>query len=287
MEPSQTQSVYRRMCNTHTSSPSKLSYGGILDDAQLNLILLCDEYGLENLYRMIMIQNPRVDLASIKDNYKFHGLHLLTRYELIRNSVIQMFQKKSHSIAAEVEDIFNFYDVLLYENRTPDISVKKPFRENASFNFDPKEKEKFLAEPADDRFVVLIVEGMKLHVDSFTLVNQSPVFKEILEIAPRNKSGKKTLPGQGVNEVAHLLTFLTEPREIEAQNTDLMALANLAQEYQIALLKNKIRIFLENIKEEKAEEQLKYLKLVNMMNFSQIVQFKIFAQIGKGFRDID
>uniref|UniRef100_A0A7M5XCC1 BTB domain-containing protein n=1 Tax=Clytia hemisphaerica TaxID=252671 RepID=A0A7M5XCC1_9CNID len=128
-----------------------------------------------------------------------------------------------------------------------------------------------------------MVEGMKLHVDSFTLVDQSPVFKEMLEIAPRNKSGKKilALAGQGVNQVAHLLTFLTEPREIEAQNTDLMALANLAQEFQIALLNNKIRIFLENIKEEKAEEQLKYLKLVNMMNFSQIVQFKILAQIGK------
>ena len=57
---------------------------------------------------------------------------------------------------------------------------------------------------------------------------------------------------------------------ILANNTDLMALANLADEFEISLLKDKIWVFLENVQEEKPEIQLRYLKLVNMMKFSQL-----------------
>ena len=133
-----------------------------LSKDQLKLILLADKFDVKQLYREFMIQTPRIELGSMKENQAFQDLPLLTRYELIRNSVIHLFQRKGHTIISEVEDIFNFYDVLLYENRAPDISARKPFKEETSFQYDPKEKESFLAKPKDTQFVVLIIERIKL-----------------------------------------------------------------------------------------------------------------------------
>ena len=68
-----------------------------------------------------------------------------------------------------------------------------------------------------------------------------------------------------------------------ASNTDLRALVNLTDEFEIALLKDKIQVFLENVKEEKPDVQLKYLKLANMMKFSTLSSlFNLLNQIGKG-----
>ena len=206
------------LSNEHPSCPSNSHYiWTFTTKDRLKLLLLANKFDIKKLYREFMIQTPRIDLGSMKENQPFQDLPVLTRYELIRNSVIQLFERKGHTIISEVEDIFNFYDVLLYENRTPDISARKSFKEEPSFQYYPKEKDNFLAEPTDTQFVVLIIEGIKLYVDSYILVDNSPVFREMLETAPRNENGKKVLamPGQDVNQVVHLLTFLSEPRKIE------------------------------------------------------------------------
>ncbi|XP_066927017.1 uncharacterized protein [Clytia hemisphaerica] len=272
------------LCTKHPNRPSNSSFNYTLNKDQLKLIKLATKFDIKTLYHETMSPTPRIDLGSMKDNQAFQDLPMLTRYELLRNSVIHLFQRKGQSIISEVDDIFNFYDVLLYEKRTPDISAKKSFQEEPCFEYDPKEKDCFLAEPADKRFVVLIIEGIKLYVDSYILVDNSPVFEEMLETAFRDESGKKVLamPGKDVNQIAHLLTFLSEPREIEVNNTDLLALASLIDEFEMTLLKDKIRLFLENVHEDKPKVQLKYLKLVCMLRLSSVSKFNILNQIGRG-----
>ncbi|XP_066910196.1 uncharacterized protein [Clytia hemisphaerica] len=228
---------------------------------QLSILFLADKYDLNDLYLHVMSKYPTMDPEEMNESLIFPKLKKLTKYELIRNTLMNNFRSKK-SLLPEVTDIFRFLDVYLYEGRIIDLSVQKPFERTQSFQYDPREKEKFLAQPADDSFVVLVVEGMRLYVESFTLVNHSPVFKKMLETASRDESGKKVLamPGNDVNQVAHLLTYLSSAREI-GSHSDVVSLASLAEKFQIKWLMNKIEVFLKTVQEDRPEYISKYLKL--------------------------
>ena len=151
--------TFNSMQTKSSTTPSKITCD------QISILLLADQYDLNNLYSHIMSKYPALDPKEMNENPSFPKLKSLTQYELIRNTLMDKFRsKKSH--LPEVKDIFRFLDIFLYEGRIVDLSVQKPFERVLSFRYDPNEKDKFLSKPADKNFAVLLVDGIRLYVDS-------------------------------------------------------------------------------------------------------------------------
>ena len=201
----------------HSDGPSKISDNTQLNEKQLEILLKADRFELMNLYRNLLRKKPRIELNAIsKENKTFLDMKPMTRYELVRNSLIE--KSKDHTsdnkFLTEVQDIFKFYDVILYEDRVIDLSAKKDFENADDFKFDGNEKNCFLAEPKDTHWAILVVEDVKIYVDLFVLSQASPVFEEMLTTASQEENGKKILkmPGKNVDQVVQFVTFLIKPK---------------------------------------------------------------------------
>ncbi|XP_066914081.1 uncharacterized protein [Clytia hemisphaerica] len=271
----------------HPDGPSQISDNTQLNDKQLDILLKADKFELKNLYRTLLRKKPRMELSTIsKENKTFIDMKPITRYELIRNSLIE--KSKSHTsdnkFLTEIEDIFKFCDVILYEDRVIDLSAKKDFENADHFKFDGNDKNSFLAEPNNAHYAILIAEDVKLYVDSFVLSEASPVFEEMLETASRDVNGKKILelPGKCFDQVVQFLTFLKKPTMIREEKVDMLSLATLAAEYKVDRLLKRIEEFIQKIEEKRPKILLKYLKLASEMNFSKEATENILNQIGRG-----
>uniref|UniRef100_A0A7M5XKG7 BTB domain-containing protein n=1 Tax=Clytia hemisphaerica TaxID=252671 RepID=A0A7M5XKG7_9CNID len=196
-------------------------------------------------------------------------------------------------VGMEIQMIFNFLDLEVYENRMVDLAPKK----NPIFM--PKNNyltslEKFVdlesiscnKESAD--CVTLVVEEREIHVNSFLLTNNSPVFKAMLSSNSfkEGQSKRIELPGKNFNQIIYLLQHLYSSKHIGNIHR-VRDLSLLCREYQIDWLTEKIKTFIiEEGSKNTADEILQYLTLSEEANFGLPLYETLVNQLHDSFQTI-
>ena len=198
-------------------------------NTQLETLNIAYNHGLFEFLHKHFIRQKKVlkDFGLIKSQ-NFKAMNREMRYELLKNSINEKlllvekgFQgvKSRHRIydqeIMELEFIFNFFNLMIYENRTGDIAAKKSLFDTVSINQLEKESinPKSISYPeASEDCVTLVVEGKQIHVNSFLLTNNSPVFEAMLNSTFKEGRNRKIeLPGKKFNEIIYFLQFLHSP----------------------------------------------------------------------------
>ena len=155
----------------------------------------------------------------------FKTLHKEIRYEILK-SVIYKENKRNDEASyydvelMELQFIFNFFDMLVYENRTADIIAKKSLWTLPLDNMISLEKlvdvKSISCEKDSKDCVTLIVENQEINVIAFLLTNNSPVFKAMLNSNSFKEGQSRVieLPGKKYLEIVYFLQFLHSPQEL-------------------------------------------------------------------------
>ena len=154
-------------------------------------------------------------------------------YELVKNSIKILFHEvdeknltfldrhKQHY--AEMISILNFFDNVFYDDNVIDISPKnkkgKIFSKAFQYSTNNVIRKITCAEDFVDR-ATLIIEDKRIHVKSFILTDNSPVFKTMLHSTSFKEGQTKTieLPGKSLDEVVYFLEFLQYPKQIDGKS---------------------------------------------------------------------
>ena len=118
----------------------------------------------------------------------------------------------------ELECILNFFDLIFYDDNVVDLSPKqKSYLEILPFEYDTQNSiPKITCDEDFEGRVTLIVEGHKIHVKSFILTDNSPVFKAMLQSTSFKEGQTKTieLPGKRLDEIVYFLEFCKNSRKV-------------------------------------------------------------------------
>ena len=155
-------------------------------------------------------------------------------YELVKNSIKILFHEvdeknltfldrhKQHY--AEMISILNFFDNVFYDDNVIDISPKNKKGKifSKAFQYSTNNVIRKITCDAED-FVdraTLIIEDKRIHVKSFILTDNSPVFKTMLHSTSFKEGQTKTieLPGKSLDEVVYFLEFLQYPKQIDGKS---------------------------------------------------------------------
>ena len=197
------------------------------DKKKLNVLKLADNYGLIKLRRGLL-RGVNIIKSEITRSNEFLNLAQSSRFEILKNTFISQFiRNKSFSreegkdlTLVELRVILNFLGLLIHENRTVDLAVKEsqmePFEEVNS----PQECIQMLSSEQDINEVILNVgHGKKqLYVDRFTLTQNSPVLKEMLNKDSKGVQ-KKSLdfPQRSQFDMIQFISFLKKPKDIKGK----------------------------------------------------------------------
>ena len=160
-------------------------------------------------------------------------------YELVKNSIKIIFHEvnKDHfkilqsyeSGYAEMLSILIFFDQVFYDDNVIDVLPKN--KKGQIFKRTPYQYRTSsligkitCAEDFIDR-ATLIVEDKRIHVKSFVLTDNSPVFKAMLQSTSFKEGQTKTieLPGKSLDEIVHFLEFLLYPKKIDGKSIWLLS----------------------------------------------------------------
>ena len=154
-------------------------------------------------------------------------------YELVKNSIKVLFHDiKDHNLNilntynkgyGEMLSILNFFDHIFYDDNVIDILPK-----NKRGQIFQKEPFQFKTRCVIGRITcgedfvdraTLIIEDKRIHVKSFILTDNSPVFKTMLQSTSFKEGQTKTieLPGKSLDEVVYFLEFLHYPKQIDGK----------------------------------------------------------------------
>uniref|UniRef100_A0A7M5UTA3 BTB domain-containing protein n=1 Tax=Clytia hemisphaerica TaxID=252671 RepID=A0A7M5UTA3_9CNID len=124
--------------------------------------------------------------------------------------------------------------------------------------------------------ITLVIGEKEVHVNSFILTNNSPVFKAMLSSTDFKEGQNKKIefPGKKFNEVVYFLHFLRSFRQIQ-DSTDVLVLAPLCQEYQVDWISNKIKSFLLQDATKDTETILRHLVVTEKIDFGSKVEKKL------------
>ena len=154
-------------------------------------------------------------------------------YELVKNSIKILFHDINdrdliilniyNKGYGEMLSILNFFDHIFYDDNVIDILPKNKRGEifqKAPFQF--KTRCVIGRITCGEDFVdraTLIVENKRIHVKSFILTDNSPVFKTMLQSTSFKEGQTKTieLPGKSLDEVVYFLEFLRYPKQIDGK----------------------------------------------------------------------
>ena len=158
-------------------------------------------------------------------------------YELVKNSIKILFHDiddgrgyndfkilDTHNKGyGEMLSILNFFDHIFYDDNVIDILPKNkrgPIFQKAPFQF--KTRCVIGRITCGEDFVdrtTLIVENERIHVKSFILTDNSPVFKTMLQSTSFKEGQTKTieLPGKSLDEIIYFLEFLHYPKQIDGK----------------------------------------------------------------------
>ena len=163
---------------------------------------------------------PKFDL--LKDP-TFMQLDKQMRYGIIKNTINRHRSKKLQSDlnieSVELQIILNFFDLIVYDGRTVELAPRKSLKQpNPLKSFDDSLNGNGLIYCDEDSkdCVTLVVEEKEIHVNSFLLTNNSPVFKSMLKSTSfkEGQSKRIELPGKNYSEFLFFLGYLQSPQDI-------------------------------------------------------------------------
>ena len=177
-----------------------------------NLLVL--ELCSKSLRVKLLRNNPWIKDVALLTTPKFEQMSRSNRYELWKNTVICNFNKLcSTQNEVELLTIFNYFDLLIYQDRIVDLCPGIDFLEPLNFVYDKNDIEKITcAEDFVDR-ATLIIEDKRIHVKSFILTDNSPVFKTMFHSISFKEGQTKTieLPGKSLDEIVYFIKHVQYP----------------------------------------------------------------------------
>ena len=198
-------------------------YDGLLGFDGVQFLNISHRYGLNLLYEHFMSKNPFVDNKedvneTIEDDILMHEN---IRYEVFKNSSIKILEKihegspkeKKELARIELAAIFNFFDGLFYEDVAIDTCVrssrKRKLNNPCLNNYCPAEGANKFMKKSTITDITLVVEDISLYIDSYTLKENSPVFKSMLESSFKEGREKVIrLPGKKLDDIVLFLSYL-------------------------------------------------------------------------------
>ena len=209
-----------------TSEVKKSEISKILEN-----LIIAYEYNLDNYLATFMAKNFHFIWLTYYDGStsvsKDDMAYLITHpsfpkeiaYELVKNSIKILFHdidkenKKFLDIHkdgyAEMLSILNFFDNVFYEDDASDAPTKTKkkifYRKIFQYNTSAVIGKISCADDFKDQ-ATLIIEGRRIHVKSFILTDNSPVFKAMLQSTSFKEGQTKSieLPGKSLNEMVYL-----------------------------------------------------------------------------------
>jgi len=268
-------------------------FSGNLTRGDVLFVRMANAFNLKLLLCLFMNKDPYVPRPrTAKKNLMlanvFQNLERTLKYEILKNTIMrETVHMPGSKEFLELKIILNFLDALIYEDKILDNSTynSRKRRLEWDFNFKNSKKQKTsynsfqIKTPATD--VQLLVGDVKLYVNSFTLTENSPVFKVMLQSTFRESQEKLIqLPGKNVTEVVSFLTFMLYHGEIN-RNTDVFSLCKLFHEYQVDWLSDKVMEYLKTfIVQEKPQYQSQ-----TILNYISLALFMQWESIEKQFLD--
>uniref|UniRef100_A0A7M5WQZ1 Uncharacterized protein n=1 Tax=Clytia hemisphaerica TaxID=252671 RepID=A0A7M5WQZ1_9CNID len=87
------------------------------------------KYDIQGYVRQIMIKEMILETLNHSLKPSFKTLDKKLQMEIIKNSVLKVYHSKFKSGFTDASMIFNFFELILHEDRVVDLSVKKDFLE--------------------------------------------------------------------------------------------------------------------------------------------------------------
>ena len=203
-------------------------YDGELNLKSLKLLKLADKYKLINYYNAFLketkvclelfLYSDTVIMKDFRNSLKNSSPRL--RYEVLKIAFLAFnnANKNHNQNSIEIFVIFNFLELILYENRVPDLSVTKPKSQSDDGEGKIQTHIDMTKDVGGDSKVVVEVDGHEVLINSITLTENSPVFNAMLNSSFKEGQEKIIkLPGKKINDVLEFFSFLKKPREISCE----------------------------------------------------------------------
>ncbi|XP_066920121.1 uncharacterized protein [Clytia hemisphaerica] len=265
-------------------------FNGCLQPQHLDILHLADRFQLEKILTKLMSNLSSIGFEySTNIKVSLEKLNREIKYEILKTLIVGKATRESMaaSVSMELDCIFNFLDLLIFEDRVLDMYAKNKFKDFASHKeyliYSKLRKEDFTAKQRSSD-VKLVVNGDELFVNPYILSNNSPVLKDMLVKAGKENDGDcLNLLWKSTDEIVLLLTFLTKSMELNG-DCDLYTLASLCKEYKIEWLMLKIEKFVQDLDMSKlsAKETLVFLKLSSIYGFTKAEQ-RLVNQVNEDF----
>ena len=209
------------------------SYTGKLELEHLNTLLIADEFDLESLLNDFManLKETHFDVDQLRSQSSFENLSKEVRYEMIKTQIQNgTLTTLRNDEKIDLAAIFNFFDLLMYEDRVIDhfpkrkFCAQRPLRQDEFSIYEELKKEDFSTKTFfTDLAIKVDNSDTRLYVNSFVLSESSPVFAKRLEQintltksnAEPHKDKVLELPWMDLEEFLLLLTFLYKNRSID------------------------------------------------------------------------
>ena len=179
-------------------------------DKNLQVLELCSK----TLRTKLLEKSPVIRDLTLFTNPNFENMSKPNRYELWKNTLIDAFNKldSAHN-KVELMTIFNYFDLLIYQDRVVDLCPGKDFLEPSSFAYNKNDITKISCPQDFEDCVKLIVEDRKIYVKPFVLTDNSPVFKAMLQSTSFKEGQTKTieLPGKSLDEIVYFIKYIQFP----------------------------------------------------------------------------
>eukprot|EP00111_Clytia_hemisphaerica_P000482 TCONS_00001385-protein len=255
-----------------------------LTDSLLAHLGIAHEFGLHCFVQKIMVRNVPLRNFNLIKSPSFNRLHRDLRFEILKNTINDQFSDSSHfnHELLEIQIIFNFFDFIVFENRSLNVAPQKSYvvspAINTSWNsFEETVARRFIPYDKDlTDSVTLIVENKEIYVNSYLLTTNSPVFKAMLNSVSfkEGQSKRVELPGKKHSEILFFLHHLQTPQDIGniIDFPDITILAPLCREYQVDWLTKKIKDFI-RVRAARLNKKGSKIVALNYLSFSEEIGF--------------
>ena len=187
-----------------------------IEDKDLKVLDLCSQ----DLQKKMLSDGPRAKTVNLKSS-SFESMSTIVRYELWKNTIIHGFKiVKSRQNILELQSIFNYFDLIIFNDRVADLCPHKDFLEPSPLLYDTHTMlEKISCDKSFEDSATLILGDKTINVKSFLLTDNSPVFKAMLQSTSFKEGQTKTieLPGKCFNEIVYFLHHLIHPNLVIQQ----------------------------------------------------------------------
>jgi len=173
------------------------------------LVKYCDAF-LRNTQKIPYCQNNERNFRAC-----FKSSSPKLRYEVLKKIVL--YNCDGNTKLIEIIVIFNFLDLILYDNRVHDLSIRNPYQGDDELKR-PTAID-LTNDIGDENNVIVKVEGHEIHINSITLTENSRVFHTMLNSTFREGQERIVeLPGKKIDDVLEFFSYLSKPRVMNGSN---------------------------------------------------------------------